>query len=286
MCMLCDKRTFPYFVLAAIVLPITVLLLPDAFVAKLLAFLQDGADISIDHTPSAGALARRILFEGGEGYFGTARGVARLFFGLGRDGVETVASLYFDPASAEMPTFNFWLYRLLEGGLIAVALPVLLLFFLLQNGFSLLENAKNTKGAVAPVSGLAIVCGVITLSFLSYSWYDPAVFVIFFALVALLCANARYRRAQEFVGEAMPTSHTCAEFEFRIVKEKTRVAATAKQSDTDKEAQDEQTAQDEEAESEEEDRVQSEQLSDEELGEASGSQDDEPSEIVEDDDEL
>ena len=143
----------------------------------------------------AGDLASRILFEKGTGFFGRGIGALHILFGMGYGGLETICVLYTrQPAAEVLSTFNFWLYRLLEGGLIGVLLPVVFFVLLLQNCFSLLRHAKDTGGTVAPITWVALVFGLLAISLYRYSWHDPAALLFFTVAVSLITAGARRRR--------------------------------------------------------------------------------------------
>lgn len=218
-CLLCERRTFPYLLLGGILLPGGIALIPKGVRQKVLSFLSEGAGISVSYTGDGGELTARILFGGGSGFFGYAGGLSRLFFGLGYGGLDAISALYIAGSdSPVMPSLNFWLYRLLEGGLAGVILPGLLFFFLLQSCFSLLQSARSVNGMVAPVSGVAMIFGVLLLSFFSYSWQDPAALVLFFAVIALFSANARYRREREYCATPAEQNDRCAELEYHFVR--------------------------------------------------------------------
>ena len=112
--------------------------------------------------------------------------------------------------------FSFWLYRLLEGGILGVALPLALFFFVLQNCFSLLRGAKSRERTVGPVMGVVMIFGVLTISTFRYAWHDSAAFMLFFASIALLGADARARRAGEPVLSAGMQSADCASIEYQL----------------------------------------------------------------------
>ena len=214
--LLYERRSFPYIVIGALLSPAIFFIIPASARARIGAAMRASADISGARTGVAGDLASRILFEKGTGFFGRGIGALHILFGMGYGGLETVCVLYTrEPAAQVISTFNFWLYRLLEGGVIGVLLPVVFFVLLLQNCFSLLRHAKDTGGTVAPITWVSLVFGVFAISLYRYSWHDPAALLLFIAAVSLITAGARNRRANESLIFDTPQSASFATIEYR-----------------------------------------------------------------------
>ncbi len=217
MCLVCAKRFVPYMLMLLSLLPVVVVLLPATLRERIARVLFEGSDLASSRTGVAGEFAAQVFFERGSGFFGRGAGLLRLLFGLGDGGIEAVCVLYTELDSAALVvSFNFWLYRLMEGGVLGVILPALLFFLLLQNCFSILHRMSNTKEYVLPVAGVVTVCGVLVSSIFRYAWYDPAALLAFFAVTSLITADARYHRSQEMPVNEMDSSTSFAEFEYQI----------------------------------------------------------------------
>jgi hypothetical protein len=93
-------------------------------------------------------------------------------------------------------SLNFWLYRLLEGGVLGVLLPAAFFFLFYQNCFSLLRSITDKRNRFSAITGIVMATGVLVLSVFRYAWYDPAALLLFFVATAMIAADARYARAQ------------------------------------------------------------------------------------------
>lgn len=214
--LLYERRVFPYFVIAALILPALYFFVPAAVRTQLGELLYATSDISSVRTDIGGALAARIFLGDGGGFFGRGAGILRLFFGLGYGGLESVAVLYTDLPTAEIvSSLRFWTYRLIEGGILGVLLPAVLLLLLLQNFFSLLSRATRKSITVAPVCAIATVFGVIAMSVFRYFWQDPMALMLFFVLIGVLSADARNRRVAELAMAPVMQSADNASLEYR-----------------------------------------------------------------------
>ncbi len=219
-CLLCAKYTFPYLTLAGMASPGVIALLPREWRARLAEAFVHSGDISGTRTGVAADISKRLFFENGSGFFSLGQGLSRFAFGLGQGGLEAVCVLYTKtPVAEATQSFNFFLYRLAEGGLLGVLLPVLLLFLLLQNCFSLLrEGVRDKHGPIQPLVGVALVFGVVAIGIFRYSWYDPAALLAFIIAISLVGADARYRRAKQNYAMYAESSDTAVELDYRIVK--------------------------------------------------------------------
>ncbi|MBE6629847.1 MAG: hypothetical protein E7624_03235 [Ruminococcaceae bacterium] len=221
--LLCKRSFFPYFVLGLVAVPVALFFLPAHYRAALFAFLRNGVELS------GAGLAMKI-------FFGEDGGVMRLLFGVGADGAERIGVMYTGGSvSAVSESLNFWWEQWLESGVLGMLLPAVLFFFLLQNCFSLLPHTPKEQSAVAPVSGIAMVTGAITISFFTSCWQDPVALLLFFILISIVTADARVRRSNRGEEEEIEQSDACAEFEYRL-KEKHRKKA-AKRKEVDHEQQ-------------------------------------------------
>ena len=192
-----ERRTFPFLLVGGGLLPFVLWIMPVALRTRLLGFLHTDSGAALAMNVNAAGVAGRIFFEHGSGLFGFAAGIMRLLFGLGYGGIEQFCMLYTvtDPTQLS-GAMNFWLYRLLEGGVLGVLLPAAFLFLLCQNCFSLLATVKNREVQISAMSGVVLVVGVLILSFFRYAWYDPAALLAFFLAVAVVSATARYERSR------------------------------------------------------------------------------------------
>ena len=229
---ICVKYASPYLVLGLGAIPGVVALLPVAWREALQTFFLRSGDLSATRMALAGDVAKRLFFENGEGFFSLWSGLSRLVFGLGSGGLTAVAALYTAlPADRVQDSFNFWLYRLCEGGILGLLLPICLLFLLLQNCFSLLGTVRDARGPIQPVVGVGMVVGVVTSAFFQYTWNDPCVLLLFFLCVAFLSADARYRRLQEPTDTVGANSDSFAEVEYQFKRKKDTVALAPQSAD-------------------------------------------------------
>ena len=111
-------------------------------------------------------------------------------------------------------SMNFWLYRLLEGGILGVLLPAAFLFLLCQNCFSLLASTKSREVQMSAITGVVLVVGVLIMSIFRYVWYDPAALLAFFLAVAVVTATARYERSRMAHEEEEETNENVIEVEY------------------------------------------------------------------------
>ena len=142
-------------------------------------------------------------------------GISRLLFGIGNGGIERFCALYTTlPASVVTRSLNFWLYSLLEGGVIGVLLPAAFFFLLVQGCFSTLRLGVPKSHRYAAIAGVVMVCGVLILSVFRYSWYDPAALAFFFVATAMIGADTRYARLRYPQQPVAVNSATKAEVEY------------------------------------------------------------------------
>lgn len=207
--LICKKQSFPYILILALLLPVALLIIPVAYRAAVFAFLSNG------NMTAGGTLAGKLLFSGGEGFFGAGASVKHILFGFGVGGLERIGVLY---GISQTGNLSFWWMRFFEGGLLGVLLPVIFLFFLLQNCFSVLPHGPKTQSAVAPASGIAMVTGALLLFLFADVWQDPAALLLFFLLCAILTADARHRRILHVRPEDTVQNAAFAEIEFRMGK--------------------------------------------------------------------
>lgn len=209
--LLCKRASFVYILLGGLLLPVAFLLLPQSARSAFFAFMGGDAPVS------GSAIASQIFFGGGEGFFGYASGVSRMIFGLGFGGVERVGVLYMPAAAFPLgKRISFWWARWFESGILGVLFPAALLFFLLQNCFSLLAHDANVKSSVAPASGIAMTIGFLLISAFNDEGGDPAAMLLFFLLVAVVTADARNRRSMRAVIDHRMQSDTYVELEYHL----------------------------------------------------------------------
>lgn len=210
-----DRRTLPFVLVGGGLLPAVIAVLPNAARRGMLGALRENSGVAIARSLDAGRFAGRVFFEGGTGLFSRGAGVARLFFGLGSGGIERVCVLYTTLPSHEVTrAMNFWLYSLMEGGVIGILLPALFFFLLCQNCFSALRPETPKSHRYAAITGILVVCGVLILSVFRYSWYDPAALAIFFVATAMVGADTRYARHRYPPEPPRVNSPTSAEVEY------------------------------------------------------------------------
>jgi hypothetical protein len=190
-----ERRIFPFALVGGALLPFVLWLMPHTVRARLLDLLRADSSAVLAMNANAGHVAAQIFFERGNGVFGFVAGLMRLFFGLGHGGIEQFYMLYTvtDPTVLS-GAMNFWLYRLLEGGVLGVLLPAAFLFLMCQNCFSLLTSTKSREAQISAMTGIVLVVGVLILSVFRYAWYDPAALLAFFLAAAIICATARHER--------------------------------------------------------------------------------------------
>ncbi len=195
-----ERRVFPFVLVGGGLMPVALWALPEAVRGKLLEFLRTDSGAALALNANAAGITGQIFFERGSGIFGVGAGLSRLLFGLGYGGIEQFCMLYTvtDPTVLS-GSMNFWLYRLLEGGVLGVLLPAAFLFLLCQNCFSLIGTTKNKDAQLSAMAGIAMVVGVLILSLFRYAWYDPAALLGFFFAAALVCAVARHARGRDAV---------------------------------------------------------------------------------------
>ena len=223
MTVLYNRHALPYILMGGALTPGVYFLLPSVLRRRFVHLMSQTADVSSLRTDVATELAGRILFENEGGFFGRAAGMLRMLFGLGQNGLEAICVLYTaSPAKEVTGSFNFFLYRLLEGGLLGVLLPCVLFFLVLQNCFSLMRNARDAGSAVAPMASVSLICGVLTIGLFRYSWHDPAAFLLFFLAIALIGADARNRRGREYASSEILQNESRASIDYRAKPGHTR----------------------------------------------------------------
>ena len=191
-----EKRFLPFLLTAMGLTPVVLCILPQRAQALFLDLMRSNSGETLAKSASAGALASHFFFGDGAAIYG-GRGIATLLFGIGSGGFEQICLLYTNlPCEVVIESFNFWLYRLLEGGLLGVILPALLFLLVLQNCFSLLRVGANTRKPMSPTVGVAMIVGALVHGIFRYAWYDHAALAAFFMLLALVGADARYQRRQ------------------------------------------------------------------------------------------
>jgi hypothetical protein len=209
--LLCKRASFVYILLVALLVPVAMIVMPDSVRVAFLNFM--GADAPVNGT----SIAAQVFFGGGEGFFGYARGVWRMLFGLGAGGVERVGVLYMPSYAFPLSDkISFWWARWFEGGILGVLLPGALFFLLLQNCFSLLSYDAHVKSSVAPASGIAMISGFLLISAFNDLGGDPAAVLLFFLLVAIVTADARNRRSMRTVMDYNEQSPYRVEMEYRL----------------------------------------------------------------------
>lgn len=210
------RRTFPFILAGGMLTPVIVAMLPDRARNRFLSVLQADSGVAISRGTHAGSMASRIFFERGSGVFGAGAGFSRFMFGLGYGGLEQFCLLYTTtPPDAVAHSLNFWIYRLLEGGIFGIILPVAFFFLLYQNCFSLLRTVPGWESQFSAITGITAVTGVLVISIFRYAWYDPAALLIFFIATALIAADARYMRSRATVGvEELTTDENAVEMEY------------------------------------------------------------------------
>ena len=209
--LLCKRSSFVYILFAVLVRPVAFLLLPQSLRTAFFAFM--GADDPVNGF----AIASQIFFGGGEGFFGYASGVGRMLFGLGAGGLERIGVLYVPSYAFPLGgRISFWWARWFETGILGLLLPAALLFFLLQNCFSLLTYHDNVKNSVAPASGIAMAMGFLLISAFNDITTDPAAMLLLFLLISIVTADARNRRGARTVADERVQSPFYVEMEYRV----------------------------------------------------------------------
>lgn len=158
-------------------------------------FLGWFADISAPSHLTAraeGKMALGALYNG-EG------GVSSLLFGVGCDGMNAAYPYLIGGAEFTFEAYNFYTYQLAEGGVFALALPILLFFVLLQNAFSSIRYTKKRENLLFAYTGILLVAATILYGFFHYVWYDEAILFGFFAAIALIGAGLRFDRTRQLL---------------------------------------------------------------------------------------
>lgn len=207
-----ERRVFPFVLGLGILTPATLLFLPREVRGTMRAWLVARADISGQYMAGAWRLIGRAFFGSGEGFFGIGQGLLRFLFGLGTGGAEAVCSLFgYMEGSRLAAVCGFWPYRLLEGGLLGVILPVFLFLLLLQNAFS----AMRAGGGSSMMAAVSSALGILILFVFRYFWYDMAALFAFFALLGIIGADARFSRTYKKTGAgSFEMGATCAKMDF------------------------------------------------------------------------
>ncbi len=210
-----DRRTFPFVLVGTGLLPVVLAILPNRARTALFAALRENSGTAIARSLSAGSFAGQVFFENGVGLFDRSAGLARFFFGLGCGGIEQVCALYTTlPPAMISRSLNFWLYRMLEGGLLGVLVPAAFFFLLYQNGFSMLRCKVPKEHRFSAISGIVMTSGLLILSIFRYAWYDPAALAFFFIAAAIVAADARYARFRCPEEAPLPKDGSVAEFDY------------------------------------------------------------------------
>ena len=192
-----ERRVFPFVLVFSLISPALLAVLPERARNSFLDLMRSNSTETLVKSVSAGELASRIFFGAGEGIYSKSQGALRLLFGLGNGGFEQLCLMYASTAPIDTASsLNFWLYRLLEDGVLGALLPGLLFFLVLQNCFSLLRVGVNAQKPMTPTVGIAMIVGVLLHGIFRYAWYDPAALAAFFLALALIAAEARYLRRQ------------------------------------------------------------------------------------------
>ena len=129
----------------------------------------------------------------GDVSFGTVSGPMRFLLGLGHRGLDAVYPFICAEGSAfALEHCSFWTVIICEFGVVGAAVFLLLLFFLLQNAFSMLRT--GSKRPAMAYGGICLVTAVVTMAFFRYAWYDTAAIMTFFLFAALVGAGLRVER--------------------------------------------------------------------------------------------
>lgn len=212
-----ERRTFPFFLSGAILLPVISVLMPRVWQDALLRMLQADSKTAIIRSTSAGSFLTRVFFEGGSDMFGRGAGFSRLAFGLGNGGVERFCVLYTSVAPHTLArSLNFWSYSLLERGLFGVIVPIVFFLLLFQNCFSVLHEVRGRDKRLLPIAGIAMCTGVLVLSIFRYAWYDPAALCAFSMASGLVVACMRFERehSHRTAPDEMTDTKFCAELDY------------------------------------------------------------------------
>ncbi len=120
-------------------------------------FLGWFADINAPSHLAVRAEGRAALgaLYGGEG------GVSSLLFGVGCNGMSVAYPYLIGGAEFSFEAYNFYTYQLAEGGVFALALPVLLFFVLLQNAFSSIRYTQKRENLLFAYTRILLVAATI-----------------------------------------------------------------------------------------------------------------------------
>ncbi|MBE6702605.1 MAG: hypothetical protein E7585_04235 [Ruminococcaceae bacterium] len=200
--LLYQRYSFPFVLIGSGLFLSVIGTLPPHAKERFFGTLRSGSGITVSRTVSAGNLAGKFFFEKGSGLFSRGAGISRLFFGVGSGGIEEFCLLYTSLPSREVArSLNFWLYSLMEGGVLGILLPAAFFFLFYQNCFSLMRKSTDQAVRLVSVTGVVMLTGVLLISIFRYAWYDPAALLVFFVASALIVALARYERSREVVVE-------------------------------------------------------------------------------------
>lgn len=189
------RRSLPFVMLGSGLVALLRLWIPQSAKEYLLSLLRSDVTAAAPYRSAVDSLSERILFEGGEGVFGAGAELSRILFGLGFGGTERLGMLYTAaPAQAITASMGFWTYRLLEQGVLGVILPAVFLFLLCQACFSLYCRQAVAGGKQLATCCGMLIAGVLIFGIFHYTWYDPLTLLGFFAVTAMIAAEARSKR--------------------------------------------------------------------------------------------
>lgn len=218
-CLLLARRFVPYLLTLLLASPGIVALLPAAWREGLYQVMIKNSDLSFSRVRATGELLSRVYFENGEGFFSRGRGISRLVFGVGHGGVEALSVLYTsDPAVSVLANFNFWSYQLTTGGVLGVVLPALFCFFFLQNCFSLMGREDEKGERLLSLVGVMMMVGALVFSAFRYVFFDPCALLLFFLLVCVVSADARYYRSRQMPNDERENDGTFVEMDYELKK--------------------------------------------------------------------
>jgi len=212
-----EHRSFPFLLFGGVGATGAFFLLSGNIRTRITDLLRAVADAAVARRAAMTHAASAILFGSSESAFGNAAGVRGFLFGVGTGGFAKLFPLYAAQDAAFIPcACNFFVYLMTELGIVGLLVYAMLLFLVLQNCYSALRVAEEHHRPIFSFIGITMVAGVLLLNFFSYSFYDPAAFLMFFAGLALVGAGLRHERRHQNSKSAMMTQNeSSAELSYR-----------------------------------------------------------------------
>ena len=163
-------------------LPIWSLLLPDSIIHRALSIgsLTDSSSVYRIYTwRGVLNMINDHLFTG---------------IGVGESAFSEVYPIYsYAGTETVMHSHNLFLEITVQLGVVGLLVFIAIMFFFVQKSFNGIREAERADGRAraVTVAGIASVCGALTMGMTDHIWYNYRVFLVFWAVVALVSALVR-----------------------------------------------------------------------------------------------